>query len=277
MFLKTASLTAAALGLSNSPLSAADQLASGAPHAEKIGWKLGCQAYSFNRFTFYEAIQKTQQLGLHYIEMYPKQRLGGDHSEARTDDSLSPQLRKQLLQRLSDADVRLVNYGVVSLANEEAEARKVFDFAAAMGIETLVSEPEFEALDLIEKLCEEYRINVAIHNHPAPSRYWKPDTVVEQIKGRSKRIGACADTGHWMRSDIDPADAVEKLRGRIISFHLKDLNKYGRDGEHDVPWGTGEAKLKDLLRQIHAQGFGGSSPLNTNTIGRTRCPTSPNV
>ena len=76
-FLKTTGALAAGVGLaglSGSPL-LAEQLASGAPHAEKLGWRLGCQAYSFNRFTFYEAIDKTARLGLHYIEAYPGQKL----------------------------------------------------------------------------------------------------------------------------------------------------------------------------------------------------------
>ncbi|MEK7993164.1 MAG: sugar phosphate isomerase/epimerase, partial [Planctomycetota bacterium] len=31
-------------------------------------WKLGMQAYSFNRFTFYEAVDKTKALEMKYIE-----------------------------------------------------------------------------------------------------------------------------------------------------------------------------------------------------------------
>ncbi len=100
-----------------------------------------------------------------------------------------------------------------------------------------------------------FHINVALHNHPEPSRYWNPDTVLEHCKGRSKRIGACADTGHWMRSGINPLDAVKKLEGRIISFHFKDLNKYGKQGAHDVPWGTGKANVKAILQAVYRQGL----------------------
>ena len=123
-----------------------------------------------------------------------------------------------------------------------------------MGIETIVSEPPFDAFDVIEKLCDEYQINVAIHNHPEPSRYWNYETVLEHCKGRTKRIGACADTGHWMRSGINPLVAIQKLEGRIISFHFKDLNKYGRQGAHDVPWGTGKADVEAILKEVHRQG-----------------------
>ena len=41
--------------------------------------------------------------------------------------------------------ITLVNYGVVGLPNNEAECRKVFDFAKEMGIETIVSEPPEDA------------------------------------------------------------------------------------------------------------------------------------
>jgi sugar phosphate isomerase/epimerase len=157
---------------------------------------------------------------------------------------------------LADKDVKLVNYGVVGLPKDEGASRQIFDFAKEMGIETIVSEPEFDAFDTIEQLCDEYQINVALHNHPKPSRYWNPDTVLKMCQGRSKRIGACADTGHWMRSELNPIEQLKKLEGRIISFHFKDLNKYG-GGAHDVPWGTGQGDVKGTLKEIHRQGIQG--------------------
>jgi len=250
-FLTAAGAIAVGMGFANrGALAAADK---GAPNAEKLGWRLGCQAYSFNRFTFAQAVDKNASLGLHYVEMYPGQKLSDEKPDQKTDASMSAKVRKEVKKLLKDADVKLVNYGVCPLPKDEDDCRETFDFAKDMGIETLVSEPDFEALDVIEKLCDEYGINVAIHNHPEPSKYWNYETVLKHCKGRSKRIGACADSGHWMRSGINPLEAVKALEGRIISFHLKDLNKYGRQGAHDVPWGTGEANIKALLTEIHRQ------------------------
>lgn len=39
--------------------------------AEKNGWRLGMQSYSFHLFPLTEALDKTQELGLKYIEIYP--------------------------------------------------------------------------------------------------------------------------------------------------------------------------------------------------------------
>ena len=255
-FLKTTGALAAGLGLSGpgaSRVLAAP--AKGAPNAEKIGWRLGCQAYSFNHYSFFEAVDKNASLGLHYIEMYPGQKMSNDKPDIRVGEGMTDDARKDVKKKLKDSGVKLVNYGVCGLPKDEGACRRTFDFAKDMGIETIVSEPPLDAFDTIDKLCEEYKINVAMHNHPEPSRYWNPDTVLKVCKGRTKRIGACADTGHWMRSGINPLDAVKKLEGRIISFHFKDLNKYGRQGAHDVPWGTGKANVKAILTEVHRQGL----------------------
>lgn len=238
-------------------MTASAAMAAGAPNAEKLGWRLGCQAYSFNRFTFYEAIDKNVSLGLTVIEAYPGQKLSAEKPDAKLDHNMSPELQKEVKAKLDQSGVKLVNYGVVGLPNDEKECRKVFDFAKAMGIETIVSEPDKKAFDLLDKLTEEYKINVAIHNHPKPSGYWSPDTVLEAVKGHSKRIGACADTGHWMRSGINPLEALKKLEGRIISFHFKDLNEFGKNEAYDVTWGTGKGDVPALLKEIKRQGFKG--------------------
>ncbi|MBN2021252.1 MAG: TIM barrel protein [Pirellulales bacterium] len=229
----------------------------GLPHAEKLGWRLGCQAYTFNRFTFWEAVEKVKTLGLRYIEAYPGQRLDSDRLDVQMGPDLSADARAEVKKRLADAGVTLVNYGVCGLSKDEADARKTFEFAKDMGIETIVSEPPQDAFDVLEKLCDEFEINLALHNHPSPSIYWDYKTVLEACEGRSKRIGACADTGHWMRSGIQPLEAIKALEGRIISFHLKDLNEFNRRDAHDVPWGTGKARMRAILAELHRQKFQG--------------------
>ncbi len=215
-------------------------------------WRLCIQAWTFNRFTFYEAVDKTKALGLHYIEAYPGQQLSSDAPDVRFDHNASAQVREEVKKKLQEAGVKLVNYGVVALPNNEQECRKVFDFAKDMGIETIVSEPPEDAFKLVEKLCNEYKINVAVHNHPKPSHYWDPNTVLGACKGRSKRIGACADTGHWFRSGLNPLESLKKLEGHIISLHFKDL-----DGGHDVIWGTGKCDAKAMLSELARQNFKG--------------------
>lgn len=218
-------------------------------------WRLGTQAYSFRLFTFFEAIDKTKGLGLKYIEAYPGQKLKPD-SDEKWNHEASPHARDEVRKKLADAGIKLVNYGVVDLGRNEESARKVFDFAKDMGIETIVAEPLPGLFDTLDKLTEEYKINVAIHNHPKPSRYWDAQTVLDAIKGHSKRIGADADVGHWIRSGLDPIECLKKLEGHIISLHFKDLNQRAPKA-HDVPWGTGASNVRGMLEELHRQRFSG--------------------
>ena len=107
---------------------------------------------------------------------------------------------------------------------------------------------------MINKLVDEYGINLAIHDHPKPSHYWNPDTVLKVVDGRSKRIGSCADVGHWQRSGVPPIEALKKLEGRIIESHFKDLTQFNDPKAFDVPWGTGSGNAKAMLEEVLRQG-----------------------
>jgi sugar phosphate isomerase/epimerase len=155
-----------------------------------------------------------------------------------------------LIKKLKDANVTPVLYGVVGLPNDEAQQRKVFEYAKKLGLETIVSEPPADAFELIDKLANEYQINVAIHDHPKPSHYWNPDAVLKVCEGRSRRIGACADIGHWARSELVPAECIKKLEGRIVSLHVKDID----EKKEDVVWGNGKVDVRAVLVELHRQG-----------------------
>jgi sugar phosphate isomerase/epimerase len=222
------------------------------------GWKLAVQAWTFHNQTFFDAVDNAKALELKYIEAYGNQPISKEDPRATTSYTMNEETKKKIREKLAQAGIKLINYGVVTPAeNTEAEWRKLFDFAKDMGIETIVSEPPEDAFDLLDKLCQEYKINIAIHNHPNPSHYWNPDTVLKVCEGRSKFIGACADTGHWMRSGINPLEAIKKLKGRIIMLHAKDLDKFGEMSAHDVVWGTGAGDFKGILTELDKQNFKG--------------------
>jgi sugar phosphate isomerase/epimerase len=77
------------------------------------------------------------------------------------------------------------------------------------------------------------------------------------IKDRDGRIGSGADTGHWVRSGLNPVECLRILKGRIISSHLKDLNEMS-PGAHDVPFGAGVSDIPAVLTELKSQGFAGN-------------------
>ena len=218
--------------------------------AEKLGWRLGVQAYTFRALTFFETVDKAHELGLHYIEMYPGQKLKPG-SEAKTGTGLSEADVAEMQAKLKAAAVKLVSFGVAGIPTEEAKARQQFEWAKKMGIEVLVTETTPNAA--IDKLANEFGIKVAIHNHP---KTWPPEKVLAATEGLSALVGSCSDVGHWKRAGLDPVVTLKKVGSRVIHSHFKDLAPAGR-GLEDVPWGTGQSDARGMLTQLKSQGFKG--------------------
>src|SRR5205809_1437903 len=226
------------------------------PDEYKIGgFALGCQAYTFNRFSVFEAIEKTAQAGGKVIEFYPNQKLSPEQPEVKWDHNASAEIIQKVKDKLALHHIKAVNYGVVGIPKDEAGARKIFEFARKLGLYGITTE-SVESIDTIEKLVKEYNIRVGFHDHPKqpnnPSyKMWDPNYILSVVKDRDARIGSCADTGHWVRSNLKPVECLRILKGRIISSHLKDLNEMGEG--HDLPFGTGVSDVPGILQELKTQ------------------------
>jgi len=244
---------------------------------ENLGWKLGTQAYSFRLFTLEEALQKAESIGIGYVQGFPGQKIGGGIAGS-LDYHMSAEKRDSVLQLLKSKGIAMLSYGVVSPQKDE-DWRQLFAFLKGMGMKQFATEPAFDKLPLVSALADEFKINVAIHDHPRPSIYWHPDTLIKYTAGLSKRMGSCADIGHWVRSGLDPVAMLQKLKGRVFELHMKDLHElpsadflaFGKmsaderkasgsrqpGGPHDVPWGSGKSNIDAVLMQLKKQRFKG--------------------
>lgn len=225
--------------------------------AEKAGWKLGVQTYTFHKFSFQEAIDKANQLGLKYAEVYYGQPLGKD-IEGKMDFLMDQATQKKVLAYAKSKGIKIIASGVV-VCKDEAEWKQLFEFASAMGIEIITCEPDYKHLKYVDELANQYKIDVAIHNHPKPSAYWSPELFLDAVKGLSNRIGACADVGHWKRMGIDPLAAIKMYEGRLKSLHFKDIKGKveGEKEQHDVIWGAGVCDVESILKELKRQNFKG--------------------
>ena len=259
-FLKAGSaiVAGASVGIGARNAAAVEKVRCSSPKAARMGWLLGVQQYTFRRFSFFEMLDMMVELGIENAEAGFFLKLDKDRPELKTSEELSPAVRKEVKKRLADRGLKMsTNYA--KLETDPDQARRIFDFTEEMGASTIVAEPPAEAFDMIEKLCDEYEINLAVHNHPKSpnSKYWKPENVLAVCKGRGKRIGSCSDTGHWVRSGLDPVECLKKLEGRILGFHLKDVIESGNPKARDVPLGQGKASYTAVLKELCRQGYRG--------------------
>lgn len=224
--------------------------------AEKHGWRLSMQSYTFHLFSAVEALDKTQQLGLKYIEIYPGQKMGEGFGNAVFDYYLTREQQKQLKELAKSKGIKIISSGVWTSARDDWE--KVFSFAKNMEMEFISAEPAHEDWDVIEALAKQFGIKVATHNHPNENSYWKPEILLDYIGQRDALLGSNADVGHFKRMGIDPIPALQQLKKRLFAFHFKDISPQGAEGTfEDVVWGTGVLNVKGILEELKQQNFKG--------------------
>jgi sugar phosphate isomerase/epimerase len=224
-------------------------------------WTLTVPAYRvLSQVTFFEAIDRAKVVGLKAIEGRPY-KISAETGDAQLAPSAPAEALEKTRKKLKDAGLTLISYYAGDFGKNEAAMRRLFVFGKSMGIRVFVGEPQPRKLAALDKLASEFGIRVAIHNHPKrPNQpayaYWDPDTIMRMVEKHSKRIGCCADTGHWVRSGLDPVECLKKYEGRLLYLHLKDVSEKGPRG-HDVILGAGVADAKGMLTELHRQRFAG--------------------
>jgi sugar phosphate isomerase/epimerase len=216
------------------------------------GLKMGMQSYSLRAYDTPTALRHTRALGLLYWESFPK------HIPLTT----LPKGIADSKALLKESGVMLMGYGVIDFDANETSARQKFDFAKAMGIPALSANPKKDkaTFDLLDKLVAEYDIPIAIHNHGPHARYSKISDVADVVKDRHPKIGACVDTGHYLRSDESPVEALERLSNRLYGVHLKDVRTIDANGKRKKIFtivGQGDLDVLGCLRVLKKLNYQG--------------------
>ena len=129
-----------------------------------------------------------------------------------------------------------------------------------MGIKTLTAAPNPDALPLLDKLTQEYGVNIGIHNHgPDDNRWGDWQAILDAIQALNPRVGACDDTGHYLRASKNPITAAVKFGKRLHSVHVKAVAQGPNGTKPFVPIGTTGSLLDvvQLLRFLKEQEYPG--------------------
>jgi len=207
------------------------------------GFPVGVQSYSLRHFNTEETIRHLQGMGVHYAEFY------GKHLDPKANDAKIAEVQGLL----KAAGIKLAGHGVHGFSKNHEANKQLFDFAKKIGVKVITANPEPDSFDSLEKLVAEYDIRIAIHNHGPGALFDKLESVTKAVNGRDKRIGACVDCGHYLRSGEDPVKCVLTLGERVYGVHIKDEKETGTPKSANVVIGKGHLDVVGLfkaLRQI---------------------------
>jgi inosose dehydratase len=211
---------------------------------------VGAQSYSFRAFPFERALKQYQTLGLKYAEFT------SNHIPLNS----TPAQLEALKKLCSEYGVTPVAYGVQGFKKNSDANRKNFELAKTLGLKYLSADPDPDSFDSLDKLCDEYKIAIAIHPHGPQGRnqmhrWYSAEVILPAVKDHNPLIGTCIDTGHILRcvllgKNLDPVEQIRTMGARNFGIHLKDFDPTTKKevivgkGALDVP---GIVKvLKDL-------------------------------
>src|SRR5262245_22293931 len=176
------------------------------------GFPIGVQSYSLRNFDVEEAIRHLQGMGVHYVELFKK----------HLDPAGTPEQDAAVKKLASAAGITISAHGVNDFTKDHEANKRLFDFARRIGFKTITANPRPDSFESLDKLVAEYDIRIAIHNHGPGALYDKLAGLQKAIAGHDKRIGACVDCGHYIRSGEDPVKCVLELGDRVYGVNMKN-------------------------------------------------------
>jgi len=202
-------------------------------------WRVGVPGTAIKSLTLSEMLPKIDVLAVASVEASSSQTVAPEIPK-KLDYRLQPGERNAVVYRLKELGEQMLAYRVDTVGTDEATRRKVFEFAKAIGAPTLVVAADGSALADLDKLAEEFGVNVAVESKGDPK------IAVRSVEGRGKRIGIAADLGGWMQAGIKPVDGLPLVKDRLMLVNVSDRSALGAGGR-DVALGTGVGGLSDFF------------------------------
>lgn len=223
--------------------------------------KLGMASYTFREFSLEEAISMTRRLDLEWIS------LKSFHLPLESTE----QEIKEVAEKVRASGLKLYGCGVIYMSSKQ-EVERAFQYARAAGVEVIIGVPDPDLLGLVEEKVKEFDIKLAIHNHgPTDKLYPTPGSAYERIKGLDRRVGICLDVGHTQRAGVNPSEAAEKYKDRLLDVHIKDVTRADKDGT-TVEIGRGVIDIPRLLKTLLTINYKGCAALEFEKDGKDPLP-----
>ena len=261
-FLRSGSALLLATGLT--PAALADLAASAPPAPDAttpaiaaLGWRVSVQHWTYRRVPLFDSLAMAAEVGLRHFEPRSILKLDAKRPGQNADETMPDDARRELRARIDDLGLTFPSV-YADFSGQPDQAKRALDFWQEFGVRDVVSEPPPKSVAMLQELFAERGMRLALHNHQrTKSEYWHPFIVTDHCKDLGRHIGACCDVGQWTRSNLSPIESLRHLRGRQISFHLKDVLTKGDLDCRNTVIGEGAAECAACLAELKNVGYHG--------------------
>lgn len=226
-----------------------------------VPFHVGIAGFTFHKFKLDETLQMMKRVDVRYL------CIKDFHLPLKS----TPEQIAAFHEKCKKFNVTGYAVGPIYMQSEE-QAKDAFEYAKRVGVKTVVGVPvemrkvngknerfgSRKLLVYIEKLCKEFDMRYAIHNHgpDMPNLFPTAENGWELIKDLDPRVGFCLDIGHQYRAGYDPVSAIYAYPDRIHDVHLKNVSENTRRGGA-MPLPRGKIDLSAVVKALCKIGYTG--------------------
>ena len=242
-----------------------------------IRFHLAMAGYTYNKFSIDQTLDDLERFDVHYLCV---------KNFHLPFDSTAAQMA-EFRRKCADHGVTPYGVGPIYMATPD-EAKKYFDYAAALGVGVLVGVPgekreingkmtqasSRKMCEVCAGLAERYRIRFAIHNHGANPKTGNPNlyptvlSTYEHIKDLNAYMGFCMDIAYTYADGLDVAEMVRTYHKRIFDGHIRNIDP-GDNGSAGVSGPNGVIGYRRIFEALRDVGYDGCLGLElANAFGK---------
>jgi sugar phosphate isomerase/epimerase len=134
----------------------------------------------------------------------------------------------------------------------DPEIDRGFEMARALGAEIITASSTLSAMRRVVPFAERHQMLVAVHNHSNtsdPNEFATPESFAAAT-ALSPSVRVNLDIGHFTAANYDAVAYLREHHASIASLHIKDRR---RDQGANVPWGTGDTPIHEVLQLLQRE------------------------
>jgi len=248
--------------------------------------KLGCGTVLFNQLDLYGALQHISWAGYEGAELACMANMA-QHIELNTKKAYIDEIKSVVKKHGLKLFAIEAFFGSCSDEDKIRSMTKVFDVAMKLNIPVVAVRSEGkmgdreatkQVLVYLSKLCELAKnrgLIIAVKPHVGHS-FYNTETLLQLLNEiNSPALGINLDSSNLYRAGDDPAEAVLKLRSKIVHAHIRDCSldrSQGRTPLETQIAGRGVLDWPNIITNLTKVDY--KKALDTQIIGASTSPLS---
>ena len=227
------------------------------------GVLIGIQSYSVRDMDLDESIAAMAGLGLTSCELWeahvePRALRRPENREQlrRWRTTVSLDHFRRIRDKFDAAGIGLSAYNLSFKDHfSDEEIGRGFEMATVLGAPAITASAHMNSVPRIARAAARHGMPVGMHIHSRidPNEFATPDDFARAIRlGGDALIAVNLDLGHFTAANFDSVEYLRANHQRIVTLHLKDRK---RDQGPNVPWGEGNAPIREVLLMLREEGW----------------------